>query len=79
MNFIGNERVFASHQKALGQLERFIAKEKLSDLEKLGLMKTFEYTFELAWNTSNVFENSFTKLLMQSTRLFSTTLLNSLD
>ena len=37
--------------KALSQLEKFIAKGELSDLEKQGLVKAFEYTYELAWNT----------------------------
>jgi len=36
--------------KALGQLERFLAKGSLNELEEQGLIQAFEYTFELAWN-----------------------------
>ena len=42
---------FSNYRKALDQLKKFITKKKLSDLEKQGLVKAFEYTFELAWNT----------------------------
>ncbi len=42
---------FANYRKALGQLERFILKGELSELEEQGLIKAFEYTYELAWNT----------------------------
>ncbi|MCB0520369.1 MAG: nucleotidyltransferase substrate binding protein [Lewinellaceae bacterium] len=43
---------FSSYKKALGQLEKFAAKaEKLSELEEQGLIKSFEYTYELGWNT----------------------------
>jgi nucleotidyltransferase substrate binding protein (TIGR01987 family) len=42
---------FANYRKALGQLEKFIVKGKLSELEEQGLIKAFEYTYELAWNT----------------------------
>lgn len=37
--------------KVLGQLARFIAKGELNELEKQGLIQSFEYTYELAWNT----------------------------
>lgn len=42
---------FSNYRKALGQLEKFIVKKDLSDLEEQGLIKAFEYTYELAWNT----------------------------
>ncbi len=42
---------FANYRKAFAQLKKFIEKGKLSDLEEQGLIKAFEYTFELAWNT----------------------------
>jgi nucleotidyltransferase substrate binding protein (TIGR01987 family) len=42
---------FANFQKAFGQLAKFIEKENLSELEEQGLIKAFEYTFELAWTT----------------------------
>lgn len=42
---------FSSYQQALRQLKRFIDKGKLSELEEQGLIKSFEYTYELACNT----------------------------
>ena len=42
---------FSNYKKALRQLQKFIDKGELSELEKQGLIKAFEYTFELAWNT----------------------------
>lgn len=46
---------FSNYQKALAQLQRFIDKGELSELEKQGLIKSFEYTYELAWNTMKDF------------------------
>jgi nucleotidyltransferase substrate binding protein (TIGR01987 family) len=45
------EQRFSNYRKALNQLDKFIEKGQLSDLEKQGLIQAFEYTFELAWNT----------------------------
>jgi len=45
------EQRFANYRKALAQLQKFVDKGELSDLEKQGLVKAFEYTYELAWNT----------------------------
>jgi len=42
---------FANYQKALSQLQKFINKGELSELEEQGLVKAFEYTYELAWTT----------------------------
>ena len=42
---------FSNYRKAFAQLKKFIEKGDLSDLEEQGLIKAFEYTFELAWNT----------------------------
>lgn len=42
---------FSNYRKALSQLEKFILKGSLSELEEQGLIKAFEYTYELAWNT----------------------------
>lgn len=36
---------------ALSQFKKFIDKKELNELEKQGLIKAFEYTYELAWNT----------------------------
>lgn len=43
---------FSNYKKALSSLERFIEKGSLNELEEQGLIKTFEYTYELAWNTA---------------------------
>lgn len=42
---------FSNFKKALFQLEKFISKEELNELEEQGLIKAFEFTFELAWKT----------------------------
>ena len=42
---------FANYCKALDQLERFFEPPALNEREQQGLIKAFEYTFELAWNT----------------------------
>jgi nucleotidyltransferase substrate binding protein (TIGR01987 family) len=45
------EQRYGNFKKALRQLQKFIDKGELSELEKQGLVKAFEYTYELAWNT----------------------------
>lgn len=42
---------FANYGRALEQLERFVEPPALNEREQQGLIKAFEYTFELAWNT----------------------------
>lgn len=42
---------FSNYKKALNSLKEFIDKGNLSKLEKQGLVKAFEYTYELGWNT----------------------------
>ena len=42
---------FDNYQKALTQLTKFIDKGQLNELEEQGLIKAFEYTYELAWQT----------------------------
>ncbi|MDI6731106.1 MAG: nucleotidyltransferase substrate binding protein [Candidatus Margulisbacteria bacterium] len=42
---------FSNYQKALKRLSKFIEKGKLNELEEQGLIQSFEYTHELAWNT----------------------------
>jgi nucleotidyltransferase substrate binding protein (TIGR01987 family) len=49
------EQRFANYRKALAQMQCFIDKKDLSNLEKQGLIKSFEYTYELAWNTMKDF------------------------
>ena len=46
-----------NYTKALKQLTKFIEKGELNELEEQGLIQSFEYTYELAWNTlKDVFE-----------------------
>jgi len=40
-----------NYGKALAQLETACVKNEYSDLERAGLVKMFEFTMELAWNT----------------------------
>ncbi len=49
---------FSNYQKALSQLKEFVEKKNLSKLEEQGLIKAFEYTYELAWNTIKDFYES---------------------
>jgi nucleotidyltransferase substrate binding protein (TIGR01987 family) len=42
---------YSNFKKALTQLERFMEKEELNEMEEQGLIQAFEYTFELAWKT----------------------------
>jgi len=43
---------FDNYQKVLVQLEKFVAKgNALSEMEGQGLIKSFEYTYELGWLT----------------------------
>src|SRR5664280_638046 len=42
---------FLSLKKAFNQLERFIAEKELNEMEEQGLIKAFEYTYELSWKT----------------------------
>ena len=42
---------FSNYKKALAQLDRFLIKKDLNELEIQGLIQAFEYTFELAWKT----------------------------
>lgn len=42
---------FNNFRKALKQLTKFIEKGELNELEEQGLIQSFEYNYELAWNT----------------------------
>lgn len=59
---------FSNYQKALSQLQEFISKKQLSTLEEQGLIKSFEYTFELAWNTLKDFYESQGETSLQGSR-----------
>jgi len=45
----------SNYNKALVQLAKFIDKGELNELEEQGLIKAFEYTYELAWKTMKDF------------------------
>ena len=46
-----------SYQRALAQLAKFIDKEKLNELEEIGMIQAFEFTHELAWKLLKAFLN----------------------
>jgi|SRR6185437_792980 len=47
-----------NYSKALQQLTRFIERGELNEFEEQGLIKSFEYTYEMAWNTlKDLFED----------------------
>ena len=49
---------FNNFCKALKQLTKFIEKKELNELEQQGLIQSFEYSYELAWNTvKDFYEN----------------------
>lgn len=41
---------FENYKKAYSQFNKFLSKKDLNELEKQGLVQSFEYTHELAWN-----------------------------
>lgn len=42
---------FSNFNKAFSQLEKYVGQKEMNELEKQGLIKSFEYTYELAWKT----------------------------
>ena len=42
---------FNNFNKAFKQLEKFNQAQNLNEMERQGLIKAFEYTFELSWKT----------------------------
>jgi len=42
---------FSNYRRVLAQLETFLEPPSLNEREQQGLIKAFEYTFELGWNT----------------------------
>ena len=59
---------FSNYKKALAQLQEFIARGDLSKFEAQGLIKSFEYTYELAWNTMKDFYESQGETNIQGSR-----------
>ncbi len=50
-NDIRWQQRFNNFKKAFNQLSKFIAHKKLNEMEEQGLIKAFEYTYELSWKT----------------------------
>jgi nucleotidyltransferase substrate binding protein (TIGR01987 family) len=50
--------------RALAQLTKFMQRDELNELEEQGLIQSFEYNHELAWNTQKDFlqDQGFTEL-----------------
>lgn len=49
---------FQNYSKALTQLEEFLNKGELNKFEEQGLIQSFEYNYELAWNViKDFYEN----------------------
>jgi nucleotidyltransferase substrate binding protein (TIGR01987 family) len=46
---------FENFKKAFSQLSEFMERDSLNKLEEQGMIKAFEYTYELAWNTMKDF------------------------
>jgi len=59
---------FSNFNKALHQLSKFIEKGELNELEKQGLIQSFEYNYELAWNTIKDFYESQGEMGIQGSR-----------
>lgn len=59
---------FSNYNKALSQLTKFINKRELNEFEEQGLIKSFEYTYELAWNTIKDFYEGQGETGMQGSR-----------
>ncbi len=59
---------FSNFKQALLQLQEFIDKKNLTKLETQGLIKSFEYTYELAWNTMKDFYESQGETSIQGSR-----------
>ncbi|MDT0650733.1 nucleotidyltransferase substrate binding protein [Autumnicola edwardsiae] len=42
---------FHNFSKAYKQLKKFVSEKELNEMEEQGLIKAFEYTYELSWKT----------------------------
>lgn len=45
------EQRFSNYNKAFLQFEKYVEQKEMNELEEQGLIKSFEYTYELAWKT----------------------------
>ncbi|MBI4929351.1 MAG: nucleotidyltransferase substrate binding protein [Bacteroidetes bacterium] len=62
------EQRFVNYRKALQQLRKFYESEELNDKEEQGMIKAFEYTYELAWNTIKDYYESKGEVNIQGSR-----------
>ena len=59
---------FANFKKALSQLTKFIEKGNLNELEEQGLIQSFEYNYELAWNVIKDFYEAQAEVNIQGSK-----------
>ena len=59
---------FYNYQKAISQLTKFIEKGELNELEEQGIIKAFEYTYELAWKVIKDYYEEQGEVSIQSSR-----------
>jgi nucleotidyltransferase substrate binding protein (TIGR01987 family) len=57
-----------NYQKALAQLTRFIEQDQLNELEEQGLIKAFEYTYELSWKVIKDYYEAQGEVTLQGSR-----------
>lgn len=63
------EQRFSNYNKALKQLKEFVGiGDELNKLEKQGMIKAFEYTYELAWNVIKDFYENQGEASLQGSR-----------
>lgn len=55
MNEVRWKQRLQNYGKALSQLNKFLTKTELNELEEQGIIQSFEYTHELAWKTKKDF------------------------
>lgn len=46
---------FMNFKKAFNQLPKFIAHKEWNEMGQQGLIKSFEYTYELSWKTLQIY------------------------
>jgi len=59
---------FNNFQQALAQLTKFMEKGNLNEVEEQGLIQSFEYNYELAWNTIKDYYESQGEVNIQGSR-----------
>ena len=68
-NLVNWHQTFSSYLKTVALLDKFVQKGlPLNTMEQLGLIKSFEYTYELGWNTIKDFYENQGETNMQGSR-----------